>query len=373
MRRIPLLLGTAALIVALAGCTSASGGSRADQSGTSGGRGSDSSTQDSAVDGSAQSRGDADSATSDPAALPATVDPSRSVVTTGSITLTVDDPGKSADAAVTLTTDAGGRIDGRQEQAASGDSPATAQLTLRIPADALDATLPKLKKLGHLESVQLTSDDVTATVRDTDARITALQTSVDRLTALLAKSGTTADLVALESALSQRQAELESLQAQKRGLDDQVELSTITLDLLSPAAAPTPKPQSFLDGLAAGWGAFLAFWAGFLVVLGALTPWLIALAIIGGVVLLIVRRRRRSRPVGRPGTGRFGGPAFAGAGAHPGAPAPLGDDRGAGGAGGYPGGTAADHGPGSGRDTASSEGSHERSGDGSDAGSVPPS
>ncbi|TPW75648.1 DUF4349 domain-containing protein [Schumannella soli] len=324
MRRIPLLLGAAALVVALAGCSAGSSGSRADQA-DSGQRGPDSSAQDSGVDGSTQSGvaggGSAASGTSDPAVAPVTADPARSVVTTGSITLTVDDPGATADAAVALTTDAGGRVDGRQEQAASADAPASAQLTLRIPADRLDATLPKLKKLGHLESIELTSDDVTATVRDTDARIAALQTSVDRLTALLAKSGTTADLVALETALSQRQAELEALQAQKRGLDDQVALSTISLDLLSPAAAPTPKPQSFLDGLAAGWGAFLAFWAGFLVVLGALTPWLLALAIIGGVVLVIVRRRRRSRPVGRPGTGRFGGAAFAVAGGHPGAPA----------------------------------------------------
>ncbi|TPW72967.1 DUF4349 domain-containing protein [Schumannella sp. 10F1B-5-1] len=284
MTRTPLIIGGAtialALTLGLAGCTASSGSSprSADQADQSRG-------------GSSQSDSRADSGGVN-AATPADVD--RAKITTGTVTLTVDDPAEAATKAGELVAAVDGRVDARDEQAASADGPASASLTLRIPADDLDATRTKLEKLGHVESVSITSDDVTTLVRDTDARITALQASVDRLTALLAKADTTSDLVALENALSARQAELESLQAQKRGLDDQVALSTITLELNSPAAAPTPKPQSFLDGLAVGWAAFLAFWAGLLVVLGALTPWIVALAVIGLVVLLVVRRRRRA-------------------------------------------------------------------------------
>ena len=99
----------------------------------------------------------------------------------------------------------------------------------------------------------------------------------------------TTNLIAIETAISDRQGELESLEAQQRGLDDQISMSTITLDLRSDAAAPPVKPANFLSGLGAGWGAFVAFWAGALVVFGVLLPWLIFLGVAAVVTLIIVR------------------------------------------------------------------------------------
>lgn len=217
----------------------------------------------------------------------------RSVITTGYLYLTVDAPLESAAEAVSITEAAGGRVDGRQEFAPQGGNAGGAQLTLRIPAERLTATLDRLKELGEVEELQLSASDVTREVQDIDARVTALSSSITRLLALQDAAATVEDLIALETAISDRQAELESLEAQQRYLADQVGLSTITLVLGSRDVAPVTEPDTFLTGLIAGWEALVAFGSGLLVLLGVLLPWLVLLGLLGLVVLLIVRRARR--------------------------------------------------------------------------------
>lgn len=177
----------------------------------------------------------------------------QSVITTGWITVTVDDPIAATDDAVALVESVDGRIDSRTQQAGSDDQRASAQLTIRVPADAVDKTIDELKTLGTVEQVSLSSTDVTLQVRDLDAQIKALQASVDRLLALVDQAATTADLVELETAISDRQGQLDSLKSQREYLGDQIDYSTITLDLqekgaLAPSVPATSGAGSRQDG-----------------------------------------------------------------------------------------------------------------------------
>jgi len=223
----------------------------------------------------------------------------RAVITTGYLYLTVEAPLEAAAEAVSIVEGAGGRVDGRQEFAPRALDTASdaggAELVLRIPADRLSATLEKLKALGEVEELQLSSSDVTREVQDIDARVTALSSSITRLLALQDAAATVEDLIALETAISDRQAQLESYQAQQRYYAEQVGLSTVTLVLGSPEVAPVDEPDTFLSGLTTGWEALLAFGSGLLVVVGVLLPWLIVLGVVGLVVVLIVRRAVRRR------------------------------------------------------------------------------
>ncbi len=216
----------------------------------------------------------------------------RQVITTGSVTITVDKPATAADDAARIIENAGGRVDGRIEKAPVGGDQGSAELTVRIPSAKLTPTVDALKKLGTVEDVSISRQDVTAHAQDLDARITALRASVDRLVALMSKAATTADLITIESALSQRQSDLESLEAEKRSIVDQVDLSTITLTLGSKATAPAHAPETFLSGLITGWNAFVAFFAGLVVLLGVALPWLVFLGVMAVVAFLIVRRNR---------------------------------------------------------------------------------
>lgn len=221
-------------------------------------------------------------------------DISREVITTGYMAVTVKSPDESTAEAIRITESVGGRVDGRSEYAPSEGNRGSSTLTLRIPASELTATLDKFKELGELQEVSTNAQDVTMESRDLEARIAALDASVERLLALLTKAEDTDTLIQLETAISSRQGELESLKSQKRYFDDQVTMSTLTLTLVSEADAPTTEPNTFLDGLAAGWAGLIAFFSGLLVLLGVLLPWLVFLAIIAAIIMLIVRTALRS-------------------------------------------------------------------------------
>ncbi|GAA3888739.1 hypothetical protein GCM10022381_33250 [Leifsonia kafniensis] len=294
MRRTALVAAALLTAIAFAGCTS-TGGS---------GSGSVGSSEVSVQPGTA---GMADGAA--PATVPNfagdTSVSGRDVITTGSVSITVEDPIRAAHDAVTITEQADGRIDTRTENPGTDNQPASANLTLRIPTSALDHTLAELKKLGTVNYVSLSSADVTQQTVDLDARITSLHTSVDRLLDLMSKATTTTDLIAIEGALAQRQSELEGLTSQRTFLSDQIEYSTITLDLTAEGVVAPGAPGDFWGAIAAGWASLMAAGAGLLLALGYALPWLIVLGVLAVVVLLIVRgvrRRRRGTPSAKDST-----------------------------------------------------------------------
>jgi hypothetical protein len=223
------------------------------------------------------------------------VEDGRQVIVTGTISITVDDPRDAADEATSIVEGAGGHIDSRVESAPRDDDRGRAELTVRIPADALTATLDAIEELGTVEDTNTQRQDVTTVARDLDARITALEASVDRLLALMVDATTTADLITIESALSQRQSDLESLQSQRRSIADQVDYSTVTLYLGSEADAPVDEPDTFLSGLTTGWEALVAFLSFLLVAFGVMLPWLVLPGVALLIVWLLVRRSRRAK------------------------------------------------------------------------------
>jgi hypothetical protein len=239
-----------------------------------------------------------------PAGAPENTDTDRQVVTTASASLVVEDPADGAQQVSELVESAGGRVDERNEQAASGKNGlegAFADLVVRVPADALTDLLADLEDVGDVANVSVSRSDVTSTAVDLDARISALQTSVARLQGLMAGATSTEDLLAAERELSDRQAELESLQSQRALLADQVELSTLSVHL-EPFGVATPGgPDGFFDGLGTGWRALVATVAAAAVVLGVLLPWAgIAAVVTAGILVPLRLSRRRTAAPGPP-------------------------------------------------------------------------
>jgi hypothetical protein len=223
---------------------------------------------------------------------PATV---REVITTGGVDMASDDPINAAQEIASLVERAGGRVESRNEQRATDSQPASAGLTLRIPSTEVNTTIDTFTQFGKVEHVDINREDVTATGRDLDARISALETSTARLTQLMSESGNVSDLLRVENELQSRQADLDSLRAQRRDLTDQVSLSTINVWIRSSDSA-APRPQgsaTFVDGLRGGWNSLAAVARGLLVALGAALPWLVVAAVIVAAVRVIIARRRR--------------------------------------------------------------------------------
>lgn len=245
----------------------------------------------------------------------------RDIITTASATVSVDDVESAArtigDSAVAhggyvesmsvgsdggvypIDPMTGGAVDSTMPYPSPPDG---AWVTVRVPADQLSAVVDELADTGEVTATSLNRQDVTEQTVDLEARIEAAQASVDRLTALMAQAQSVADLIAAESALSERQAMLESYQQQLEMLEGQVAMSTLTVTVVPEVETVEADPAGFADGLVAGWNGLVATLNGIVVALGFLLPWLVVAAvaalIVWGIVRLVRARRARRADAG---------------------------------------------------------------------------
>ena len=259
--------------------------------------GSDSSTMEPASDGggvqSEESAGDEAAAPSEDRGVDTDTGVSLSnleFVVSGSLSMTVDDPHATAEQAALLVERVGGYVQERNEQVSAEAEMSSAYLVVRIPSDQVTVTLADLEELGTVQDLSLISTEVTDQVRDLAARIRALEISIARLEDLLERAGTITEIVNAEQVLTDRQVELESVQAQQAALADQVAMSTIRLELWTEATVPEPDPEpGFWGGLVSGWNALVDTTSNVLHVLGILLPWLVAGALLTAVVVFVSR------------------------------------------------------------------------------------
>ncbi len=171
----------------------------------------------------------------------------------------------------------------------------TATITYRVPAEQFRATLDALAKVGTLKTQQVDAQDVTSQYADLEGRVTTLRTSIARLQGFLGEATDANQIASLEGELTRREAELESTEAQRRSLADQVDLSTITVSFTSPTvAAPVDDTRTlptFLGGLEAGWDFVVGAGAIALTALGFILPFLVPVAALVLLVRWILGRR----------------------------------------------------------------------------------
>lgn len=247
-------------------------------------------------DDAAYEEGAADSAASGEVGGVVRAAEDRQFITEGSVTVTVESPRRAAAAVAQMVERLGGHVQERVEQGTDEDE--SAYLVVRIPATEVTGALEQLASLGTVEDTSVNSTEVTAQARDLDARIRALEISVERLEDLLSRADSTEAVVAAEQALTERQSELESMVSQRNRLADQVALSTLRVDLWTEDTVPPEPPAGFWGGLQTGWNSLVATASGVLLALGVLLPWLL---VIGLVALAVLAVRRRRRPTDRSG------------------------------------------------------------------------
>ena len=217
----------------------------------------------------------------------------RSIIKTSSLTIRVKNVEKSITQAQDLATQFEGRVDDSSQYKNPGSEDSlSANLTIRVPSANLEKALEAFKGLGDVESSSISATDVTMQKVDLDARIAALTTSIERFKQLITTATNTSDLIAAETALAERQAELDSLTAQLKYLSEQVDMSVIYLALLPNDSFIAIKPIGFLAGIEKGFVALLNAAANLTSILGYFIPWFVAILVIVAIFKLISRIRK---------------------------------------------------------------------------------
>jgi hypothetical protein len=185
----------------------------------------------------------------------------EALIKTGSIALRSDQIGQVLVRVYGIVGGVGGQV--AREDTATNEKGKVVRstLVLQVPVADFDATLNDLSRLGTLVNRVRSAKDVTTAVADIDSRVRSARRSIDTLRRLFGRASKLGDIIRLESELSQREANLESLEAQQRTLNDKTTMSTITMSVELPPAGVTPKPTThhvaggFVSGIRQGWHA----------------------------------------------------------------------------------------------------------------------
>ncbi|WP_328954713.1 DUF4349 domain-containing protein [Kitasatospora purpeofusca] len=204
-----------------------------------------------------------------------------------------------------LAVAAGGYVASETGSSGGEGGPQSGQITVKVPSAAFQPTLDQLAGLGEVLSRRSQAEDLTQQVADVNSRMQSQQASVDRVRALMAQAKTLAEIVSLESELSRRESDLESLQKQVKELSARTSLSTVTLDVRQKAGPvqdvpDAPKDKGFWasvgSALGGGWHLLAAIVRGVAVTVAAVLPFLLVAAPVAAVVW-VLRRRRKPVPV----------------------------------------------------------------------------
>lgn len=193
----------------------------------------------------------------------------------------------------------GGWIESSSESTNSRTSLRTANLTLRLPQEALDGYLAGADQLGRITSRSETATDVTASYQDTQTRLATQVALMDRLQALITESGDLSDLLALEAQIADTQYQIDALTTSLNRTDRQAAYSTVTISLYEETApAITDTTVSLGERISAalhmGWDAFTDFCQDMLVFVTAALPF-IAIVVVLVIALAIIRKVRRNK------------------------------------------------------------------------------
>jgi hypothetical protein len=113
-------------------------------------------------------------------------------------------------------------------------------ITIRVPADSFGRTLAQLEGLGDVQQEQVSGRDVTQEFVDLQARLRNFAAQEAVLLRLMERSVSVADTIRVQSHLQGVQLEIERLRGRIRYLENQTDMSTITLNFTE-AGAPAPR------------------------------------------------------------------------------------------------------------------------------------
>jgi hypothetical protein len=182
--------------------------------------------------------------------------------------------------------------------------------TIRVPAEQFEPLLERAGEAAHMVSRDAYSEDVSEAYYDSEARLTTQRTKLERLQTLLAQAATMEDIIALESALSETELQIEYLTGSLRRYDSLVGYSTVNLQLREVYRLSTDEetPMTFGERLGSAFSTGLQRGRDNMeeLVIGLAANWmtllLLAAVIAGGVLGLrrLGRRRKKAVPPPRP-------------------------------------------------------------------------
>lgn len=181
------------------------------------------------------------------------------------------------------------------------DTRRTAQYTVRVPVDKLDALVGAVAEQGNVTNKNESATDVTLSYVDTKSRKEANEVEYERLMALLEQADDIDTIVALEGRLTTVRYEIQSLESQLRTYDNLVDFATIEISVTEVVVYTPVEPEKKTDlermteGFVNSIENILYDIKEFAIDFVIALPYLILWAAIIGIVVLVIRKIRKNK------------------------------------------------------------------------------
>jgi hypothetical protein len=166
------------------------------------------------------------------------------VIRTGTFSLEVDDVDASLTKLTSVVKSQGGYVSGSYRYTDTSTPYLT--VTFRVPAASFDAAVLALRAEGTVLSEQISTYEVTMQLVDLEARLRNLRASETALLELMSRATTVSDVLAVQTQLTSVRSDIESYDAQRASLADQVAMTTVSVTI-SPIGSSIGNATSGFD------------------------------------------------------------------------------------------------------------------------------
>ena len=224
------------------------------------------------------------------------------IIYTANLSLETKEFDDASKALATLVSDMGGYFESRN---VSQGYYRSLDAVVRIPVANFTAFLDRAGETAHAVNRSEYLEDVSEAYYDQESRLTTQRTKLKRLQELLAKAEDMADIITIESAISDTELEIEHLTGSLRKYDNQINYSTVSLSLSevyrlsTDEEAPLTFGQRFATAFSSGFHRGVEGLEDFAI--GVARNW-VALIIWAAIIItavLLIRRSLRKRAARR--------------------------------------------------------------------------
>lgn len=228
------------------------------------------------------------------------------IIYTADMTLETRDFDQVGSALTALVDSVGGYFESRELN--QGGTYRSVYCVIRVPASRFLEFLDQAGEVAHMTYRNEYSQNVSEHYYDLEARLTTQRTKLDRLQELLAKADNMADIITIESAISDTELQIEYLTGSLRKYDSLIDYSTVNLSLRevyrlsNEEVTPVTFGERLSSALQRGLDRGIDNVEDFVISLARNWLTFIIWAVIIVVAVILIRRRIRKRRAAKGGT-----------------------------------------------------------------------
>lgn len=168
----------------------------------------------------------------------------RLVVKTGNMSVVVEDVEKAIDDTIKeAQTRSGFEVSRNVYKDSRGGL--VGEVTVRVPAKDFDATIGVIRGFGEVERSQVNGQDVTEQYVDVQAQLKNLRATEEQYLEILKRAQKVEEILQVQQYLSSIRGQIESLEGQKRYIEETTSMSLLTVYFSTdPASLPVVEPEN---------------------------------------------------------------------------------------------------------------------------------